>query len=72
MLSTAKTATEILTELFSQWGERDVYPLTVEEFSVLKEIAESSVLNRDNGDGTFYHEVCIENKKFALSTKGKI
>jgi hypothetical protein len=65
-------AFKIIDDLTSQWGEKNIYHVTIEELLELRKIASSTIINRDNKDGTFYHELAVGQKKFALSTKERM
>ncbi len=60
-----------IDRLFLEWGVRETYPITEEEFySLLKEEGEKTwiIENEDNGDGTFTNELQINEHKYRIIT----
>lgn len=58
--------------LEKNWGIKEAYHVEIETFLSLLSLAEKKVLNKDNHDGTFYHEIIVKEKKIAISTTKRI
>ncbi len=62
-------------QLFKDWGPREVYPITEDEFhSLLNEEGQQvwAKKNVDNKDGTFTNELKIGEGKFLIVTQKKL
>jgi hypothetical protein len=61
--------------LFLEWGVRQTYPITEEEFySLLKEEGEKVwiIENQANGDGTYTNQLDINGHKYIIVTSKKL
>ncbi len=62
-------------QLFKDWGPREVYPITEDEFRLLL-IEEGNqvwvVKNLDNNDGTFTNELKVAETKYLIVTQKKL
>ena len=61
--------------LFIEWGVRETYPITEEEFfALIKEEGDKTwtTENQDNGDGTYTNELDINGHKYKIVTQKKL
>jgi len=61
--------------LFIEWGVRETYPITEEEFfALIKEEGDKTwtTENQDNGDGTYTNELSINGHKYKIVTQKKL
>ena len=67
------TSQEIIDSQIHSWGEKELYPVSKEEFRTLLEAGgEIEFIDRSNEDGTFFSQLKIQNKHFCHSGRDKI
>lgn len=62
----------VVKKLLKDWGNREVYPITEEEFySLLSDYGNQTWTkkNMDNGDGTFTNELKIGDSMYLIVTQ---
>lgn len=62
-------------KLFIEWGVRETYPITEEEFfALVKEEGDKvwTTENQNNGDGTYTNELDINGHKYKIVTQKKL
>ncbi len=65
----------VVEMLFNEWGLRETYPVTEEEFfTLIKEEGDKTwtTENQDNGDGTYTNELDINGHKYTIVTQKKL
>jgi hypothetical protein len=63
------TAEDIFHSQLENWGQKDAYLVTEEEFSVLSKSAEKiEAVKQPNGDGTFYSALVFRGFKFVCAS----
>ena len=74
-MANKKTANKILAENIESWGEgKDNFTISPGEMKIIVLSSGSKVwmLNKDNGDGTFFTSVSYEGKIFNCSSSSEI
>ena len=69
------TAQDIIDQHIGDWdSSKSLYLVSIDEFStLLRELdVVPTQLNTSNGDGTYYHEIEFQGKRFCYSGRDKI